>query len=149
MRIALRPARPTDAGRLGALLTEAVATPAWKPALRSAAQDIAESGRMIDFGWVTVAEDFEGRLAGFVAREEAYVHALIVAPWARGAGVGRRLLAAAKTDSPELLLWTFEKNHGARRFYAREGFAEVARTAGHATDEGLADVHFRWQREEG
>ncbi|MHA6344955.1 GNAT family N-acetyltransferase [Roseivivax sp. CAU 1761] len=147
--IALRPARPTDAGRLGALLTEAVAGPGWKPRLRSGAEDIAEAGRMIDFGWVSVAEDRRGRILGFLAREGGYVHALIVAAEAQGRGIGRQLVAAAKAEAPELRLWTFARNRRARRFYEREGFAEIARGDGRGTDEGLADVQFRWRRAAG
>lgn len=145
--LTLRPARPTDACRLGALLTDAVEDVPWKPRLRSAAEDIAEAGRMIEAGWVTVAEAPERRILGFLAREGAYVHALMIAAEAQGQGIGRRLVDDAKDRSPELRLWTFARNERARRFYAREGFAEIARTDGAGNDEGLADIHFHWSRE--
>ena len=44
-----------------------------------------------------------------------------------------------------LELWTFQANHGALRFYVREGFTEGQRTDC-ANDEGLADVNLVWER---
>jgi GNAT superfamily N-acetyltransferase len=73
------------------------------------------------------------------------VGGLYLAPEARGRGVGRALVAAAKARRPEgLTLWTFVANEGARRFYAREGFVEVGRTEGE-NEEGLADVLLAWK----
>jgi putative acetyltransferase len=45
-----------------------------------------------------------------------------------------------------LSLWTFQANEGARRFYAREGFAEVRMTEGD-NEEGLPDVLLEWVRD--
>ncbi|EPX82051.1 GNAT family N-acetyltransferase [Salipiger mucosus] len=146
MTARLRPARSTDAGTLGALMTEAVAQRAWKPRLHSGAQDIAHAGRMIDAGWVTVAEDAAGAPLGFLAREGAYVHALFVAGPARGTGLGRALIGEAQRACDRLELWTFAANSGARRFYERAGFAEVHLGDGRDNDEGLPDVHYRWER---
>lgn len=147
--VRLRPARSTDAGKLGAMITAALEAKPWKPRLHSGAQDIAHAGTMIDRGWVTVAEhDESGALLGFIAREEGYVHALFLAPGARGTGLGQRLLDEAKRASGRLELWTFEANTGARRFYRRAGFREVGHGDGSDTEEGLPTIRYAWSREE-
>ena len=51
----------------------------------------------------------------------------------------------AKDRSDRLELWCFQRNEAARRFYAREGFAEVEWTEGADNDEGLPDVRLVWQ----
>lgn len=137
----LRAARPTDAGALGAMITEAVRDNAWKPLLHNAAQDIAHAGEMIDRGWVMVAE-YAGRPRAFLAREDSYIHALFVTPDAQGHGLGRALLDTAKRQTRRLDLWTFADNHGARRFYRREGFTPTERPP--ASDEGLPEIHLTW-----
>ncbi|MDU8911816.1 GNAT family N-acetyltransferase [Aestuariicoccus sp. MJ-SS9] len=147
MSFVLRPARSTDAGKLGAILTDAVAAAPWKPRLHSAAEDIAHVATMIDRGWVTVAQDADTpRILGFLAREGDFIHAVFIHPQARGDGVGRALMEAAKAQSDTLRLWTFVANTGAQRFYLREGFAEVARGDGSGNEEGLPDIQYQWQK---
>ncbi|ASP23153.1 putative acetyltransferase [Antarctobacter heliothermus] len=143
--ITLRPAQPGDAGKLGAMITEAVEAHAWKPRLHSAAQDIAHTGKMIDRGWVTVAE-LGSAVAAFIARDGNEVDALFVATWAQGQGLGTALLEDAKTHTDRLELWTFQENTGAQRFYLQQGFDEVARTDGDKNEEGLPDIRYLWQR---
>jgi GNAT superfamily N-acetyltransferase len=84
---------------------------------------------------------------GFLARERDEVLALYLAPEVRGRGVGKALLDAAKERRERLTLWVFQRNAGALRFYAREGFAEVERTDGARNDERLPDVRMVWERE--
>lgn len=142
--ITLRPAHPRDANRLGAMITEAVDARAWKPRLHSGAQDISHAGTLIDRGWVTVAE--LGRdTAGFLAREGHFIHALFVAAWAQGQGLGTALLHDAKDRAERLELWTFQQNEGAQRFYLRHGFGETGRTEGD-NEEGLPDIRYLWRR---
>ncbi len=144
MSVYLRAARSTDAGKLGQMITDAVAAKPWKPHLHTGAEDIAHAGTMIDRGWVTVAEGDE--VLGFVARDAAVIHALFIRQDARGKGIGTALIDDAKEKSDHLELWTFVENRGARRFYKREGFSEVERGDGSTNEEGLPDVHFRWER---
>ncbi len=96
---------------------------------------------------IIVADDPEGRgLAGYLALDgEGFVAALYLADWARGRGLGARLLAEAKTARPEgLRLHVFAANEGARRFYAREGFVETGGTDGE-NEEGLPDLFLEWR----
>lgn len=145
--ITLRPARPTDAGQIGQIMTEANATPAWKPGLHSEAEDIAFCGEMIDRGWVRVAEASERQIAGFIARDGDEVNVLFVRPRHQGQGIGSALLNEAKAQAARLELWTFQKNDGARRFYLRHGFREAGRGDGSGNDEGLPDIRFVWEKE--
>jgi ribosomal protein S18 acetylase RimI-like enzyme len=144
--VILRPARSTDAGKVGAILSAFVDGTDWMPRLHSRAEDVAWAGVMIDRGWVTVAEDDNGQVAGFIASEGGFIHALYVAPGPRR-GIGRTLLDAAKTKADRLELWTFSANAQARRFYERQGFAEVETSDGAGNDEGLPDVRLVWHKE--
>lgn len=143
----IRDARPTDAGKIAAIMTEANAAPDWKPHLHSAAQDVAFCGRMIDRGWVRVAVAADRAILGFIARDGEEVDALYVAAPARGHGIGKALIADAKARVARLELWTFQRNTGAQRFYEREGFAEVTRTDGADNQEKLPDVRYAWEAE--
>ncbi|MEJ2290554.1 MAG: GNAT family N-acetyltransferase [Deinococcales bacterium] len=83
--------------------------------------------------------DSDGTVVGFVrfgptvdsdrAREaDGEVYGFYVAPERTGEGLGRRLFAAARErlaamGHRHLVLWTFEGNRAAERFYARAGLA--------------------------
>ena len=70
---------------------------------------------------------------------------LYVDPDGCGRGVGSAMVRLAKARYPDgLQLWTFASNIGARRFYERNGFAEVERTDGQGNEEGEPDVRYRW-----
>lgn len=95
------------------------------------------------------AGDSRREILGFLALDPAdsLVSSLYLTPEARGQGIGKALLDRAKAECPlGLGLWTFVANTGARRFYEREGFREVARTDGD-NEEGLPDILFRWSPE--
>ena len=146
MSVRLRDAQPTDAGTLGAILTEAVTETPWLPRLHTAAQEVGFVGQMIDRGWVTVAEDAAtARRIGFLARREHEIVSLFVARAHRGRGVGRLLLAQARAGRSTLTLWTFAANVRAQRFYRREGFEVLCRTDGRNNDENMPDVQFGWR----
>ncbi len=140
----IRAARSTDAGKLGAILAQAVADHAWKPQLHTQAEDIAHMGDLIDRGWVSVCEqDFN--VAGFLALDGTTVKSLYVARAAQNAGIGATLINAAQAKQSQLELWTFQANTGAIRFYNAHGFTEAERTDGAGNEEGLPDVRMTWQ----
>jgi ribosomal protein S18 acetylase RimI-like enzyme len=71
---------------------------------------------------------------------------LYVAPGWTGRGIGGRLIALAKSRRPGGLdLFTFQVNTGARRFYERHGFVEVARGDGSGNEEAQPDVRYAWR----
>lgn len=94
--------------------------------------------------WVLGAgADVDG-VVGLLVLDRGEVDQLYVDPSHTGQGLGSLLLSVAKERSPEgLALWTFRSNTGARRFYARHGFVEVARTDGD-NEEGAPDVRLSW-----
>jgi GNAT superfamily N-acetyltransferase len=140
----LRPARSTDAGKVGAILSEFIDTTSWMPRIHTRAEDIGFCATMIDRGWVTVA--VSDGVDGFLARDGEEVSCLYVSNAAQGNGVGKALLDHAKQRADRLELWTFQANKGARRFYAREGFVELRETDGARNDENLPDVFLEWRR---
>jgi len=96
-----------------------------------------------------VAEDERG-IVGLLALAPGWVDQLYIDPSAQGEGIGRRLLQLAMTRDAagELQLWTFQANHRARRFYARNGFVEVERTDGAGNEERQPDVRLVWRRDD-
>jgi len=143
----IRLARSTDAGKLGAILSEAVAANAWKPQLHSQAEDIAHMGDLIDRGWVRVCER-DGAVAGFLACDGNAVQSLYVCAAQQGQGIGGALLKHAQDLQERLELWVFEANEAAQRFYLRHGFTQVERTDGAGNDEGLPDMRLVWVKSE-
>jgi GNAT superfamily N-acetyltransferase len=141
----LRAARSTDAGKVGAILSEFVQTTAWMPRLHSGAEDIAHAGQLIAAGLVTVAEQ-KGKIVGFIATDGQDLDALYVAETARRAGVGETLLTHVRSQQDRIELWTFQANTPAQQFYLKHGFVEVTRTDGVGNDEGLPDIRYSWQR---
>lgn len=141
----LRAARALDAGAVGAILSEFVDATPWLPRIHSRAEDLAHAARMIDLGWVTLA-DQGGKIVGFLGRNIADLNALYVTSDARDDGVGSALIRNAQAQSATLKLWTFQANESAQRFYRRHGFCETQRTDGAGSDEGLPDIHFAWNR---
>ena len=142
--IRLRSARPDDAPAFAAILNHWIDTTPW---MRRAvpAEALLQRYRevVIPQRHILVAET-GGEVAGLLAIDEA--SAEITSFYARrpGRGIGTALMAAAQKDRARLWLWTFQANDGARRFYLRTGFREVARTAGE-NEEGLPDVQYLWE----
>lgn len=141
----IRPARSTDAGRTGAILSGFIDETEWMPRIHTRAEDLSFAADMIDRGWVHVVEA-AGRVMGFSAHDGMIVHALYVDMAARGRGLGGVLLRHLQARQTALSLWTFQSNLLAQKFYARHGFAEVERTDGAGNDEGLPDLRLYWER---
>ena len=148
MSVWIRPAQPTDAGRIGDIMWQFQADHTWMPDLYSAAQTIAFCGAMIDRGWVTIALAND-EICGFLARDGHEICGLYLSPQAKGRGIGRVLLDHAKRQSRVLWLRCFQANTGALRFYRREGFVEKSRGTGAETDENLPSITFTWSKETG
>jgi GNAT superfamily N-acetyltransferase len=144
--VRLRPARSTDAGCVGAILSEFVDGTEWMPRVHTRAEDLAHAGALISRGWVTVAE-LDGTVSGFCACDGAEVDALYIAARARGRGLGSALLQRLQDRQAHLALWTFQANIRAQSFYRRHGFVELHRTDGARNDEKLPDVRLEWRRE--
>lgn len=141
--IKLRLALPQDSAACAGLLQAWLDDTHWMPKLHTLAETEGwMAGELFPTSQVMLAE--AGGILGFLALQGGEIAQMILAPKARGQGVGHRLMAWAKAEVPEgLSLWCFEANEDARRFYLREGFHEARRTEGENA-EGLPDIQFRW-----
>jgi ribosomal protein S18 acetylase RimI-like enzyme len=85
-------------------------------------------------------------IVGFLASRPEVVGHLYVAVDCIGQGIGSHLLALAKAESAgSLWLFTFARNHRARRFYERQGFREVERESQNMFR--LEAIRYRWERD--
>ena len=99
---------------------------------------------------VWLAED-EERILGFLAIAHSQrdggdvLERLYVEPDVQGQGIGTALLEQAKALRPGgLVLWVFQKNTGAIRFYERHGFHLVKLTDGAENMEREPDALYAW-----
>lgn len=86
-----------------------------------------------------------GEVAALLVLDGPWIEQLYVRPGETGRGLGTVLLEQAKAGRDHLLLWTFQSNTGARRFYERHGFHVEGTTQGD-NEEGAPDVRYRWDR---
>jgi len=101
---------------------------------------------LLPTGRVVVCER-QCQVVGFLSTSEtkacAWVDHLYVLPGFTGNGVGTQLLRHAHGLLPRpIRLYTFQQNTGARRFYGRHGYAEIAFTDGADNEEACPDVLF-------
>jgi len=145
----LRPARLRDVPRLCAILWSALKE-AEVHRIHMPWEDAGVMSRAIRKGMVTVWQE-GARAQGFCIRDGQSLHALYVSSAMRRKGVGEHLLktaqGAATAEGNDLRLYVLAANRGARAFYARMGFHEVAEGHGLGNDEGLADLEMRWSRD--
>ncbi|WP_299531479.1 GNAT family N-acetyltransferase [uncultured Streptomyces sp.] len=93
-----------------------------------------------------VAETEGPSVAGLLVLDGDEVEQLYLDPDWRGRGLGDRLIALAKEQRPEgLVLWTFQVNAPARRFYERHGFVATEHTDGRRNEEREPDVRYVWR----
>ena len=147
MTVKIRPARESDAPQIAAILSGWIDATGWMPRVHSHAEDRGFGEFLIAKTDVRVATA-GGKTVGFLAARGPSIEALYVVDDWRGQGVGQALLDDLRTEQPELQLWTFQANDGARRFYARNGFEEVELTDGAGNDEKLPDVRLVWRKAE-
>src|SRR5258708_17179364 len=84
-------------------------------------------------------------IQGFIAFREGWIDHLYVLPEAQGRGMGSALLKVATSAFPQLSLWTFQRNSGARAFYEARGFVLVRETDGSRNDEQEPDALYEWR----
>ena len=101
---------------------------------------------LLDRRTVFVAED-GGEIAGYLSmdHETGFIHAIYLRPQARGIGLGKALLDAAKQARPQgFELTVFEPNSDALRFYMREDLVEIPQGRKEDTPEGVPTLLMRW-----
>ncbi|MEM9432998.1 MAG: GNAT family N-acetyltransferase [Pseudomonadota bacterium] len=62
----------------------------------------------------------------------------------QGQGLGKALLDRAKQGRSYMQLWTHEPNHGAQKFYRREGFVAVERDP-ERSPVGVVEIRMEWR----
>ncbi len=93
--------------------------------------------------WVACVD---GQVAAMLSLDGADVDQLYVHPAYQGNGLGRQLLAVAKSRRPDGLgLWTFQVNRRAIDFYLAHDFVETQRTDGSGNAEREPDVRMEWR----
>ena len=117
------------------------------PVARRRHEDASVLAKLVMQGKVHVWRE-AGRVRAFVVRDGERIHALYTEPQWRGRGAGARLVREAMEAIDRLELWTAQANHGARRFYTGLGFKDVRLTEGEGNDEGVPDVHMKWERQD-
>jgi len=99
------------------------------------------------FGECMILGAFDrGVLTGHVAYKPGWIEHLYVDPDRQGRRIGLLLLDRVKAALPDIQLWTFQANEGARRFYERHDFLAEQYTDGKGNDEREPDVRYRWRR---
>jgi len=145
--VAIRPATVADLAGCAAVVNGWIDETGWIPRVKTPAEIEAYfTPDLLDRRLILVADE-GGRVGGYLSlASEGYVGAVYLRAGLRGRGVGRALIEAAKARHPGgLELEVFEVNADARRFYAREGFAEMAGRRRTDTDEGLPVLRLRWE----
>lgn len=144
---ALRTAGADDADAVAAMFSRSYRTLRFLPELHTEAEDRWFIANVILRECVVTVAERYGRIAGFLARQDAEIRMLYVDPGQFGRGAGGMLLDAAKGCAlPALELWCFQANARARRFYEAHGFRAIRFTDGADNEERTPDVRYRWER---
>ena len=95
--------------------------------------------------FTTLAVSSDGEAGGFASVRSGVLEHLYISPLLNGHGLGTRLLAAAKQESPRgLRLHVFQRNQSARQFYERREFKLVHLRDGSSNEEGEPDAIYEW-----
>jgi ribosomal protein S18 acetylase RimI-like enzyme len=142
----IRPARDDDTVAIARAHIDArrVAMP-WLPVIHTFEETVRFFGDFVIPNQVVLVAEADGEVVGFIAIEGAYLEHLYVAPAHQGIGIGDALLNRTKELRPDgLMLWTFERNDRARKFYEKRGFIAVSFTDGSRNEERTPDVRYQW-----
>ena len=82
-------------------------------------------------------------VVGMIAYNDREINQLYIHLEYQGFGIGRTLLDKAKAQSSgKLILYTFEVNEKAQRFFENNEFEIISR--GHENEENLPDIQYEW-----
>lgn len=145
--VTIRPATPADLSVCAAIINEYIDETPWLPRVRPREEiEAVFEPALLERRTILVAENGVG-VVGYLSMDEAgtLVPALYLRPQARGRGLGKALLDAAKARLPGgFRLTVFEDNVDALRFYAREGLVEAPELRNDDTEEGIAILTLIW-----
>ena len=139
----IRPATPDDASAIGDLFVRARDEMTYLPRVPEDVRPLL-GDRFLARAELWVAEK-DGRMVGFAGVSGSELTHLYTDPRGQNRGVGTALLEHVKNLRPEhVVLWVFQRNEGARRFYERHGFRLVRLTDGAANMEQEPDARYEW-----
>ncbi|MGP4095141.1 GNAT family N-acetyltransferase [Nonomuraea sp. KM90] len=99
--------------------------------------------------WVATRDGADVGMVCMMLEEPRHAHVLSmwVAPEARGAGVGSRLVDAGvewarSAGAEEAGLWAVDQNHAARALYARKGFTPSGKVMALPSNPALMESHY-------
>jgi ribosomal protein S18 acetylase RimI-like enzyme len=126
-------------------LSREVTMPWLPPRRRTDAEVEAWVGDVVMARAAVWVAEYAGRVVGYAAVRGGTLDALYLLADVRRRGIGTMLLAAAKAYRPDgLSLFVFQKNTGARAFYARHGFTVADTNDGSRNMENEPDMTMRW-----
>ena len=144
----IRRAAAPDLQACAAIINDYMDSTAWLPrVIDHQAIETLYSPELLDKRIIFVADD-NGEVNGYLSMDHqaGFIHAIYVRPNARGLGLGKALLDAAKQTRPQGFdLTVFEPNTNAMRFYIREGLFEIPDGRKDDTTEGVPTLLMRWQ----
>lgn len=141
----LRRGEPEDVTPIARIMRSTYDSMEYIPRLHTHEEDLAYIEGLFGEREVWVAENDAG-VVGFAILGSDELTQMHVAPGEQNAGIGSALLARAKERRPKgFLLWTFQRNEGARRFYERHGLEVVRMTNGEGNEEREPDVQYAWR----
>lgn len=140
----IRPATADDASAIGDLFVRARDEMTYLPRISDDVRPVLGE-RFFARAELWVAEE-DGCIVGFAGVTGSELTHLYTDPPAQNRGVGTALLEHVKGLRPEqVVLWVFQKNEGARRFYERHGFRLVSLTDGTGNMEQEPDAFYEWR----
>ena len=140
----IRQATADDASAIGGLFARARDEMTYLPRIPEDVRPLLGE-RFLARAELWVAEE-DGRIVGFAGVDGSELTHLYTDPPAQNRGVGSALLEHVKSLRPEhVVLWVFQRNEGARRFYERHGFQLVRLTDGTGNMEQEPDAFYEWR----
>ena len=137
----------SDARDCSKILQEWIDVTDWYPNLSSESVSEASMENRMETGAVLLMKS-DGETVGFVSFSGEYLDCLYLRKSSQNKGYGLALLNEVKRASQgKLALWVLAQNHGASRFYQREGFIETSRGDGSDNEDNLPDIGYEWNKE--
>ena len=143
MSHSFRTATPSDGLACARIIRAWGAEMSWMAPLDDLAPMSAFWAEMIEEYPAWMAER-DGIVVGFCLRDDDNIGGLYVAREHRRPGLGKRLLEFAREGCERIVVWAYEANAGARRFYRREELVEGCWEREESSQ--LMNVEHHWTR---
>ena len=141
----LRRAREEDLPALARLHGKSYGAMSYLPTLHTPEEDLGYYADLLARHEIWIADEGD-RLVGFAVLSGDQLMQIHVDADSQNRGIGTALFRHATERRPDgFVLWTFQKNEGARRFYERLGCRIAQLTDGAGNEEREPDVQYEWR----